>query len=72
VDPRALFIPSCQGVTGLTSAFDLSDQYETLVGFVSGNCHVHVLWALKSVPDVHVFLRQFSVANMAPFAICSS
>jgi hypothetical protein len=43
VDPRALFIPSCQGVTGLTGALDWSDWCKPLVGFVLGNCFVHVV-----------------------------
>jgi hypothetical protein len=42
VDPRALFISSCPGITGLTSALDLSDRCEPFVGFVSsesfGSC----------------------------------
>jgi hypothetical protein len=33
VDPWVLFIPSCPGYTGLTGAFDRSDQCESLVGF---------------------------------------
>jgi hypothetical protein len=36
VDPRALFIPSCPGTTGLTGALDRSDRCEPFVGFVSG------------------------------------
>jgi hypothetical protein len=36
VDPRVLFIPSCLGYTGLTSALDRSDRCESLVGFASG------------------------------------
>jgi hypothetical protein len=36
VDSRALFIPSCPGITGLTSALDRSDRCEPFVGFVSG------------------------------------
>jgi hypothetical protein len=36
VDPRVLFIPSCPGVTGLTSASDGSDRCVPCVGFVSG------------------------------------
>jgi hypothetical protein len=36
VDPRALFIPSCPGYTGLTGALDQSDRCESLVGFASG------------------------------------
>jgi hypothetical protein len=36
VDPRAQFIPSCPGTTGLTGALDRSDRCEPLVGFVSG------------------------------------
>jgi hypothetical protein len=37
VDPRVLFIPSCPGTTGLTGAFDRSDQCEPSVGFVLGD-----------------------------------
>jgi hypothetical protein len=36
VDSRVLFIPSCPGVTGLTSARDRSNRCETFVGFSSG------------------------------------
>jgi hypothetical protein len=36
VDPRVVFIPSCPGDTGLTSALDRSDRCESLVGFASG------------------------------------
>jgi hypothetical protein len=36
VDPRVLFIPSCPGSTGLTSASDQSDRCVPLVGFASG------------------------------------
>jgi hypothetical protein len=36
VDPRALFIPSCLGITGLTGALDRSDRCEPFVGLVSG------------------------------------
>jgi hypothetical protein len=36
VDPRVLFISSCPGYTGLTSALDRSDWCEPLVGFASG------------------------------------
>jgi hypothetical protein len=43
VDPRALFIPSCPGVTGLTRALDQSDQCKTLVRFISGNCLICVV-----------------------------
>jgi hypothetical protein len=38
VDPRVLFIPSCQGHTGLTGALDWSDQCMSLVGFSLGEC----------------------------------
>jgi hypothetical protein len=34
VDPRVLFIPSCPGVTGLTSALD---RCKPFVGFVLGD-----------------------------------
>jgi hypothetical protein len=36
VDPRVLFIPSCPGNTGLTSALDRSDRCKPLVGFALG------------------------------------
>jgi hypothetical protein len=36
VDPRVLFIPSCPGYTGLTSALDWSDRCEPFVGFALG------------------------------------
>jgi hypothetical protein len=36
VDPRAMFILSCPGITGLTDALDRSDRCEPFVGFVSG------------------------------------
>jgi hypothetical protein len=36
VDSRALFIPSCPGITGLTGALDRSNWCEPFVGFVSG------------------------------------
>jgi hypothetical protein len=36
VDPRVLFIPSCPGYTGLTSALDRSNWCEPFVGFASG------------------------------------
>jgi hypothetical protein len=35
VDPRVLFIPSCPGYTGLTSALHQSDRCEPLVEFAS-------------------------------------
>jgi hypothetical protein len=38
VDPRVLFIPSCPGHTGLTSALDRSDRCVSLVGFASSEC----------------------------------
>jgi hypothetical protein len=36
VDPQVLFIPSCPGLTGLTSVCDQSDRCMPLVGFASG------------------------------------
>jgi hypothetical protein len=35
VDPRVLFIPSCQGTTGPTGARDRSDRCYPFVGFLS-------------------------------------
>jgi hypothetical protein len=46
VDPRALFIPSCPGTTGMTGALDRSDRCEPLVGFVSGELLGSCLWVV--------------------------
>jgi hypothetical protein len=48
VDPRALFIPSCPGVTRLTGALDRADRCEPMVGFVSGNCLLVSFWLVWS------------------------
>jgi hypothetical protein len=45
VDPRALFIPSYPGTTGLTGALDRTDWCEPLVGFVLENLCVRVVLA---------------------------
>jgi hypothetical protein len=46
VDPRALFIPSCPGTTGLTGAPDWSDRCEPLVGFIRWTTWILCLWAV--------------------------
>jgi hypothetical protein len=48
VDPWVLFIPSCPGYTGLTSALDRSDWCEPFVGFASDEllnlCVIGLCW----------------------------